>query len=103
MNSFRRISSLLFFASLIGALPIRAENPYSVETKPPRGFMPTADQLTSPIDSIDPVSGKFFIADRARVLRWSSRAAGAPLIVTRPSAIIRRNVVRLAVGNSLSR
>jgi hypothetical protein len=62
MNSFRRISFLLFFASLIGALPIRAENPYSVETKPPRGFMPTADQLTSPIDSIDPVSGKLHLS-----------------------------------------
>src|SRR6185369_13022314 len=38
-----------------------AQSGYQVETKPPRGFMPTADQLASPMDSIDVVSGKLHV------------------------------------------
>src|SRR5213593_1580743 len=38
-----------------------AQNLYTVETRPPRGFMPTADQLASPVDNIDPVSGKLHV------------------------------------------
>jgi len=49
------IASILVSGLLSGTT---AQNLYTVETKPPRGFMPTADQLASPADSIDPVSGK---------------------------------------------
>ncbi len=44
---------------IIGFLPLAtAQDLYNVDTKPPRGFMPTADQLSSPVDNIDTVSGK---------------------------------------------
>src|SRR5712671_162780 len=45
----------------LGAVSAFGQNPYTVETRPPRGFMPTADQLTSPVDSIDPLSGKLHL------------------------------------------
>ena len=50
-------------ALLLGIVPVAAaqQYPYNVDTKPVRGFMPTADQLTSPVDSIDPVSGKLHL------------------------------------------
>jgi hypothetical protein len=33
-------------------------DPYVRDTRPVRGIMPYSDQISSPIDSIDPVSGK---------------------------------------------
>src|SRR6267154_499796 len=45
----------------LGAVCALGQNPYTVETRPPRGFMPTADQLTSPVDSIEPISGKLHL------------------------------------------
>src|SRR5215217_8184955 len=47
-------------AGVAGLVPPAAaqQYPYNVDTKPPRGFMPAADQLSSPVDSIDPASGK---------------------------------------------
>src|SRR5438445_11066088 len=54
-----RAALLFVFLLLEGALCVAdAQYPYGFDTKPPRGFMPTADQLTSPIDSIDVVNGK---------------------------------------------
>jgi hypothetical protein len=55
---------LLLIIDLLGfcAFPVEAQNTYNVETRPLRGFMPTADQLTSPVDSIDPVSGKLHLS-----------------------------------------
>src|SRR5437773_3149054 len=50
--------SILFIGLLSVATP---QNLYTVETTPPRGFMPSADQLASPVDSIDPVSGKLHV------------------------------------------
>src|SRR5437773_7369636 len=50
--------SILFIGRLSVATP---QNLYTVETTPPRGFMPSADQLASPVDSIDPVSGKLHV------------------------------------------
>jgi RHS repeat-associated protein len=46
---------------LLGSISAFAQNPYNVETRPPRGFMPGADQLTSPVDSIDPIGGKLHL------------------------------------------
>src|SRR5207237_10260979 len=34
---------------------------YNLETPPARGFMPTADQVTSPIDSINTVNGNLHL------------------------------------------
>ena len=50
--------SILFIGLLSVATP---QNLYTVETRPPRGFMPSADQLASPVDSIDPVTGKLHL------------------------------------------
>ena len=38
-----------------------AQNLYQVETRPVRGFMPNMDQISSPIDHIDPVSRKLHL------------------------------------------
>jgi len=35
--------------------------PYNFDTRPVRGLMPTADQVASPLDSIEPVTGKLNI------------------------------------------
>ena len=35
--------------------------PYAVDTRPSRGIMPNSEQLSSPLDSIDPISGKLHI------------------------------------------
>ena len=49
---------LLFLLLLVRTAPEAFAQGYTVDIKPVRGFMPTADQVSSPIDSIDPVSGK---------------------------------------------
>src|SRR3954466_13467009 len=47
------------FVLFVFALPAFAQQyPYNVDTRPVRGIMPTSDQISSPYDSIDPVSGK---------------------------------------------
>jgi RHS repeat-associated protein len=53
-----RIVQIFSLLMMLGTATVYGQNPYTVETRPPRGFMPTADQLTSPVDSIDPISGK---------------------------------------------
>jgi len=53
-----------FFALVLAALlpPIAlAQGLYTIDTRPPRGFMPTSDQLSSPLDNIDTVNGKLHI------------------------------------------
>ncbi len=40
------------------SLGFAQQYPYNIDTRPVRGIMPTADQIASPFDSIDPVSGK---------------------------------------------
>ena len=57
----KRIVSLFILLMTLRATSVLGQNPYTVETRPPRGFMPTADQLTSPVDSIDPISGKLHL------------------------------------------
>ena len=49
---------LLLILSVIVAF---GQNPYDVETRPVRGFMPNMDQLSSPVDHIDPVSRKLHL------------------------------------------
>ena len=52
------LTSLLFQGALLAA---GAQDLYEVETRPPRGLMPTADQLSSPVDHIDIVNGKLHL------------------------------------------
>src|SRR5678815_4445832 len=61
MPHFQRISCFLALVLMVSAQAAMAQDPYSVATRPSRGFMPNADQLSSPVDSIDPVSGKLHI------------------------------------------
>jgi RHS repeat-associated protein len=57
----------LFVASFIAGLLIGgASSPalaqtYNFDTRPARGFMPTADQVTTPMDSIDAVNGNLHL------------------------------------------
>jgi RHS repeat-associated protein len=57
-----RIATLLcaVFLTIAGAAA-SAQDLYQVETRPPRGFMPNMDQLSSPVDHIDPVSRKLHV------------------------------------------
>ena len=61
MINSKRLVQLLSLLMTLSATSVFGQNPYTVETRPPRGFMPTADQLTSPVDSIDPISGKLHL------------------------------------------
>jgi hypothetical protein len=58
MFGTRRASLFLLLILASGLLSAAKAQDYSVDTRPPRGFMPNADQLSSPLDSIDAVSGK---------------------------------------------
>jgi len=60
INSKQLVQLFSFFVTF-SAASVFGQNPYTVETRPPRGFMPTADQLTSAVDSIDPISGKLHL------------------------------------------
>jgi RHS repeat-associated protein len=51
----------LLFISATPAAAAMQQYQYSVDTRPPRGLLPTADQLSSPIDTIDPVNGKLHL------------------------------------------
>ena len=35
--------------------------PYAVDTRPSRGIMPNSEQVSGPLDSVDPISGKLHI------------------------------------------
>src|SRR5262245_34798709 len=53
------ISAVVIFKLFIAvSLASAQQYPYDIDTRPVRGVMPTSDQVTSPFDSIDPVSGK---------------------------------------------
>jgi RHS repeat-associated protein len=56
----RHIACALVLLPLFATV-VAAQNFPSVDTHPVRGFMPNADQVASPIDNIDPVSGKLHV------------------------------------------
>ena len=54
----------LFMTLGLAGLPAEAQQPqypYAVDTKPSRGIMPNSEQLSGPLDNIDPVTGKLHI------------------------------------------
>src|SRR5688572_25350939 len=59
----RPILSLFFvmFAGFITIVKAQQSYPYGFDTRPQRGFMPSSDQLMSPIDNIDAVTGKLHL------------------------------------------
>jgi hypothetical protein len=63
MRSLRIVVFVLKFVAFGGLAPVAEAQvyPYGFDTRPPRGFMPAADQVTSPIDSIDAVTGKLHL------------------------------------------
>ena len=61
MINSKRLFLLFILCATLSTASVFGQNPYAVQTRPPRGFMPTADQLTSPVDSIDPISGKLHL------------------------------------------
>src|SRR6058998_3952304 len=62
MLSFRHAVLALLLVACSGLARIAvAQNLYSVDTRPPRGFMPTSDQLASPFDAIDTFNGKLHL------------------------------------------
>src|SRR6188474_1374092 len=56
----QRVVSIISVLLTVGVVA-SAQDLYQVETRPVRGFMPNMEQLSSPIDHIDPVSGKLHI------------------------------------------
>src|SRR5262245_57359574 len=62
VNYSRHMLFVSLFVLMVGLVTsAAAQDLYTVDTKPPRGFMPTSDQLSSPIDSIDAVNGKLHL------------------------------------------
>ena len=61
MNYIQRAIGFLVLALLVWVPRAMAQTPYSVDTRPSRGFMPSADQLSSPVDTVEPVSGKVHV------------------------------------------
>ena len=61
MTHFQRTVWFIVFGLMVWLPSAMAQNPYTVETRPSRGFMPSADQLSSPVDTVEPVSGKVHI------------------------------------------
>ena len=61
MNIRHRILSLVGLLFLAAASAASAQDFYRVEMRPVRGFMPNMDQLSSPVDHIDPVSRKMHL------------------------------------------
>src|SRR5256885_16584836 len=53
--------AFLIVCLLVGASAQTFAQTYNFETRPARGFMPTADQVTTPIDSIDAVNGNLHL------------------------------------------
>jgi hypothetical protein len=61
---YLRHAVILLLSIMIGGLlnTASAQSPdFSIDTKPPRGFMPNSEQLSSPVDNIDTVNGKLHI------------------------------------------
>ena len=56
--TYRTVLMVVIVAPAILFASASAQDPYITETLPVRGLMPYADQISSPIDNIDPVSGK---------------------------------------------
>lgn len=64
MLRIRRIVSYVISLIVLSAVPGRSQGPsfpYDVDPKPARGIMPTSEQLSGPLDNIDPTSGKLHI------------------------------------------
>ncbi|HET9217610.1 MAG TPA: RHS repeat-associated core domain-containing protein, partial [Terriglobia bacterium] len=53
--------------------------PYAVDTKPSRGIMPNSEQLSGPLDSIDPISGKLHIQVPLAALPLGNAGSGFDL------------------------
>src|SRR5688572_22684746 len=90
-----RIHRLMSFVALVvtfglAALPAAAQQPqypYAVDTKPSRGIMPNSEQLSSPLDHIDPVTGKLHIQIPLASLPAGNGGSGFDLAMTYDSHI----------------
>lgn len=58
MKTLQRAIGVGSFLLIFSVLAAGAQSVYQVETRPVRGFMPNMDQLSSPVDHVDPVSRK---------------------------------------------
>src|SRR6185436_6761172 len=56
--------------------------PYEVDTKPSRGIMPNSEQLSSPLDNIDPTTGKLHIQIPLAALPAGSAGSGFDLALS---------------------
>jgi RHS repeat-associated protein len=82
------IALFLFFG--FSAMPVSAQQPqypYAVDTKPSRGIMPNSEQLSGPLDHIDPVSGKLHIQIPLASLPAGNAGSGFDLALTYDSRL----------------
>src|SRR5947207_1392599 len=88
---FNTICIVALFMTLgFGCLSVEAQQPqypYDVDTKPTRGIMPTAEQLSSPLDNIDPVTGKLHIQIPLASLPAGNAGSGFDLTMTYDSHV----------------
>jgi RHS repeat-associated protein len=79
--SYVALSVLLFAA----ALPAHAQGPsfpYEVDSRPSRGIMPTSEQLSGPLDNIEPTSGTLHIQIPLASLPAGHAGSGFDLALT---------------------
>ncbi len=83
---FSRVSWIAFFMMLgfasQPALAQQPQYPYAVDTKPSRGIMPNSEQLSGPLDNIDPVTGKLHIQIPLASLPAGNAGSGFDLTMT---------------------
>ena len=84
------VSHVISFMSLVlvlglASVPATAQQPqypYAVDTKPARGIMPNSEQLSSPLDNIDPTTGKLHIQIPLASLPAGNAGSGFDLTLT---------------------
>jgi RHS repeat-associated protein len=85
-----RLISFVALFVILAVLPAAAQQPqypYAVDTKPSRGIMPNSEQLSGPLDHIDPVTGKLHIQIPLASLPAGNAGSGFDLALTYDSHV----------------
>jgi RHS repeat-associated protein len=99
----RLVSFVAFFVTFgLAVLPAEAQQPqypYAVDTKPSRGIMPNSEQLSGPLDHVDPVTGKLHIQIPLASLPAGNAGSGFDLAMTYDSHVYDMGVGWISKAN----
>jgi RHS repeat-associated protein len=93
---------LMFGSECVSLKAQQPQYPYAVDTKPSRGLMPNAEQLSGPLDSIDPVTGKLHIQIPLASLPTGNAGSGFDLALTYDSRLYDLGVGEIGGPNWLT-